>query len=147
MGGSILPHGGVHISSRRSVLLLAGATFVAPRLTFAQQPARKVRIAVLHTTPLSGNPYHRALKERLAAHGFVEGKNLVIDAPVLNLGYGTVRAQLAKELVQRPDAILTFTTRVTEAALAGGALGPPGVRLDCGSGELWDSEDPRPAGR
>ena len=52
-------------------------------------------------------------------HGFIEGKNLVLDAPLLEIvGFDFVRQSLAKMLKQTPDALFTFTPRITDSALA-----------------------------
>ncbi len=61
--------------------------------------------------------YRTALRERLASHGFVEGRNLHIDAR--GAGYfhedrDTVRAMVAA----KADAIFTCSAGATEAALA-----------------------------
>lgn len=102
----------------RRRILIAGAVGMALPSAFAQTPTRKLRITVLHSVPLVGNHYHEALKQRLASHGFVEGRNLTIDTPVPQVAYAVLRRQLAAQFSQRPDAILSFTARVTEAALA-----------------------------
>ena len=104
--------------NRRIVLLLAAATLVAPPLALAQQSTRRFRVAVLHSAPLEDNPYHAALKKRLAEHGFVEGKNLTIDAPPADPYFDRVRPAAASLIKRKPDAIVAFTSRVTEAVLA-----------------------------
>lgn len=103
---------------RRELLLAAAATLMSGR-TFAQPASRKLRVLVLHSAPIRSGPYHGALKERLATHGFIEGKNLVLDAPLLEIvGFDFVRQSLAKMLKQKPDALFTFTPRITDSALA-----------------------------
>ena len=80
---------------------------------------RKYRVLVLHSAPIPSGPYHAALRARLATHGFVEGKNLVLDAPVLTTaGFDYMRQELPRLLKQTPDAIVTFAQRITESALA-----------------------------
>jgi putative ABC transport system substrate-binding protein len=113
------------ITKRRSVLRFAGATLIAPGAVLlpgnalSQTAARKSRVLVLHSAPIRSGPYHGALKERLATHGFIEGKNLVLDAPLLEIvGFDFVRQSLAKMLKQTPDALFTFTPRITDSALA-----------------------------
>jgi putative ABC transport system substrate-binding protein len=62
--------------------------------------------------------YRSALRDRLATHGFVEGRNLKIDARGA-AGIFHEDRDVARELVTaKPDAIFTCTTRVTEAAQA-----------------------------
>lgn len=95
--------------------MLAAPTAIA---AFAQAAGRKARVLVIHSVPIAFGPYHGALKERLAAHGFVEGKNLLLDAPVFtNVGIDWVRLQLPKHLAPAPDVILAFTTRLAGAAM------------------------------
>lgn len=78
-----------------------------------------MRVLVLHSAPIPSGPYHKALKERLAIHGLVEGKNLILDAPLLtSTGFDYMRQDLAKMLKQMPDALFTFTPRITDSALA-----------------------------
>lgn len=51
-------------------------------------------------------------------HGLIDGKNLVLDAPVLTTaGFDYMRQDLARLLKQTPDAVMSFTPRVTEGAL------------------------------
>jgi putative ABC transport system substrate-binding protein len=59
------------------------------------------------------------LQARLATHGFVEGTNVVLDAPVITTaGFDYMRQELPRLLKQAPDAMVTFTQRITESALA-----------------------------
>jgi hypothetical protein len=60
-------------------LLAAGAMLASP-LTRAQKPGRDYRVGVLLASSPGMERYRAALRERLAGHGFVEGKNLRIDA-------------------------------------------------------------------
>lgn len=107
----------------RRRILLAVAGLLLPGGALAQPAARKVRVLVL--APMSSGPYHAALRERLATHGFVEGKNLVLDAHGLTAaGFDFIRQELAKLLKQTPDALMTFTPRITESALAESRAAP-----------------------
>ena len=65
--------------NRRELLLAAAAATCAPGRAFAQPASRKFRVLALHSAPIRSGPYHGALKERLAKHGFIEGKNLLDD--------------------------------------------------------------------
>jgi putative tryptophan/tyrosine transport system substrate-binding protein len=105
--------------NRRDVLLATAAATVMPGRAFAQLAGRKFRVLAIHSAPIQSGPYHGALKERLATHGFIEGKNLVLDAQLLGvLGFDFMRQGLAKMLKQTPDALFTFTPRITDSALA-----------------------------
>jgi len=106
---------------KRRQLLLGGSAAAALSLAkaFAQERARKYRIAVLLSVPLAYDaPYRAALKERLAAHGFVEGRNLSSDAGTSTQGFDFDREQVVKLLAANPDAIFATTTRLAQAALA-----------------------------
>jgi putative ABC transport system substrate-binding protein len=110
---------GAH-TNRRGVLLGAGAALIASAITLRAQPAgRKLRVLVLHSAPIPSGPYHAALKERLAVHGFAEGKNLILDTPVVSIvGREYFRQDIAKLLTPTPDAILAFTPSITSVALS-----------------------------
>lgn len=95
--------------------ILALAT---PARADAQAAGQKYRVLVLHSAPIPSGPYHAALKERLATHGFVEGKNLMLRAPVLSASRLYVRHDLAKLLAPQPDAILAFTSNMSAEAMA-----------------------------
>lgn len=103
---------------RRALLLGGGAVMLAPVRALAQALGRKMKVLVIHSVPIAFGPYHMALKERLAMHGFVEGKNLLLDTPVFtNVGLDWVRLQLPKHLTPAPDAIFAFTARLATAAM------------------------------
>lgn len=107
------------MNRRRIFLGTVAGVLVAAARAFAQQPGRKYRIAALFSVPDAYNaPYRAALKQRLAALGFVEGKNLSIDVRTSTQGFEFDRKQAAEQLAAKPDAIFATTTRVTEAALA-----------------------------
>jgi putative ABC transport system substrate-binding protein len=104
---------------RRALLLATGAATLMPGRVFAQLAGRKSRVLALHSAPIQSGPYHEALEKRLAVHGFIDGKNLVLDAPLLpTAGFDYMRQDLPKMLKQTPDALLTFTQRITDSALA-----------------------------
>ena len=64
----------------RQFLIAAGRLLVA-QLVQAQQPGRKYRVGALFVGGGAATQLYRsALRERLATHGFVEGRNLAIDA-------------------------------------------------------------------
>ena len=101
---------------RRQFLLATGALLATSRVV-AQQSGRHYRVAALVPfSALSGDQYRRALRERLAAHGFVEGVNLTLEIR----DAGAERA-LARELVTelaraRLDAIFSLSTLLTLGA-------------------------------
>lgn len=90
---------------RRELVALLGAVAAWPSGVFAQEPGRTYRIAYLGPSPRAAPP-QAAFLEALDKLGFVEGKNLQVDAR------GFARrpeqfAQTAEELVQaKPDLIL-----------------------------------------
>jgi putative tryptophan/tyrosine transport system substrate-binding protein len=102
---------------RRSAVQFAGAMLVAPRLALGQPVGRKFRVLVLHSAPIPSGPYHAALKEGLAASGFLEGKNLVLDTPVISSTRLNVRQDSAKAFAQKPDAVVAFTSNLTDDAI------------------------------
>jgi putative ABC transport system substrate-binding protein len=103
---------------RRQFLLTAGMVLLtAPVL--AQQPGRKYRVGML--IPVSEariSPYRAALAEQLAREGFVEGRNLELQArAALNSFHEDQQA--ARDLLKaKPDALFTCYTNVTLAAMS-----------------------------
>ena len=69
---------------RREFITLIGGTVMArPREVLAQQPERSRRIGVLHDYPKDdpeGVMQISAFRDELAKLGWIEGRNLVIDA-------------------------------------------------------------------
>lgn len=105
---------------RRRFLVAAGASLAA-QLTWApaaqaQQAGRIYRVGVFFDGGSSSwGPYREALAERLAAQGFVEGRNL---QTIWRGGTGSRHEdrELARGLVAtRPDAILAFSSPMTQA--------------------------------
>ncbi|MGQ0656052.1 MAG: ABC transporter substrate-binding protein [Betaproteobacteria bacterium] len=84
---SVAPRGGP--MSRRSVLLLAGVTLLAPALALAQPkpPAKMPRVAVIFVTsppsefqlPDPLNPAMRAFVHGMREAGYVHGRNVILD--------------------------------------------------------------------
>ena len=62
--------------------------------------------------------YYAVLKERLATHGFVDGRNLQIDARAVVDALQADRLSVRELLAAKPDALLTCLTRATQAAQA-----------------------------
>ena len=100
---------------RREILLAWAAGSLLPAAqAFAQQPSRKYRIVVFSPVPsLESARYWSALRERLAAHGFIDGKNLnIVVSPT-----GGYDKLIEEQIALKPDAIFALTTRITERAL------------------------------
>jgi putative ABC transport system substrate-binding protein len=104
---------------RRQFITLAGATITAgPRLALAQ--ADKVhRLAIaspvdpLADLSATGLPHLRAFFESMRSHGYVEGRNLLVERFSAEGRSGRF-TDLAREVVSRqPDAILIFSTPLT----------------------------------
>jgi putative ABC transport system substrate-binding protein len=103
------------MNRRRIVVgLLACAT--APVTGRAQEAGRIYRVGVLFSE--GGNsmtPDRDAVREQLAAHGFVDGRNLQMTWRG-GSGWTDIDRKTALELVaEHPDAILAFSTRMTQA--------------------------------
>jgi len=88
----------------------------SPLACFAQQSGRTYRVAVFFGGGTDTmQPHREAVRERLAKQGFVEGRNLQM---IWRGGSGMRHEdrETARELVAaRPDAILTFSTSMTQA--------------------------------
>jgi putative ABC transport system substrate-binding protein len=103
---------------RRELLVASGALLTAP-FALAQQPGRKYRIGVLLPMPTEvGKRYLAVIGEQIATQGFVEGRNLHIDAQFVPYG-SRPNIDAARELLAlKPDAILACSTLVAQAAKA-----------------------------
>lgn len=113
---------------RRRHLILAGGgqiLLLTASGVVGQKAAPQYRIVVLLSVPQAYNaPYRAALKERLAARGFVEGANLTVEAATSSQGFDFDRERIAKLLVPKPDAIFAMTAGLTRAALAASPSAP-----------------------
>lgn len=69
-------------------------------------------------------PYRAALKQRLAALGFVEGTNLAIDVGVSSQGFTYDIERLTKLFNGKPDAIFAMTTGLAQVALTDSRAAP-----------------------
>jgi putative tryptophan/tyrosine transport system substrate-binding protein len=115
------------------LLSLAFVLLMGPVLTAAQAPAKVWRIAVLTGATQRADATPRALEQRLAELGYVEGKNLVVDFRTAG-GQPDRLPGLAVELVgRRPDVIVVVSTQTVLAAknatqtipIVFGAVGDP----------------------
>ena len=99
---------------RRTVVMGGVAALLAQTGALAQDPGRSYRVgALLPTAGLAARPYLAALRERLAAHGFDEGRNLTIEPR-----YPTSSTEVEGLIPEKLDAVFTCTSIVTGAALS-----------------------------
>jgi putative ABC transport system substrate-binding protein len=113
--------------NRRQFVVAAAAGALLPATSaFAQQPSRKYRIGYLFPLPPSVNePYLAAVRERLATHGFVEGKNLEIDARrAYPLHDNDIKRLVSDQIALKADAIFVLLNPVVRATLASAASVP-----------------------
>lgn len=105
--------GGLVGVTRRTFLLVAGGLLVTP--VIAQESSRIYTVGVLFgggEEPMA--MYRAGLVERLAKHGFVEHRNLRLEARTG--GTGDDRARVRELVALKPDALMTCLTRGTLAA-------------------------------
>jgi len=103
---------------RRGILLAGAAGVLLSGRAFSQSAARKARVLVIHSAPIPSGPYHNALVERLRLRGFVDGKNLIVDAPAFTIwGRESMRRDFATLLGEKPDAVFAFTARIRDAVI------------------------------
>lgn len=108
--------------ARRAFLSAALAALAQPALGQPQPPSRVYRLGVLRPTARPRQPDRTAaevsLPAALARLGYVEGRNLVIEARYAD-GHLDRLPSLARELVGlQVDAILVVTVSAVEAAMA-----------------------------
>ncbi len=112
---------------RRKMIAAAAALLGAPALAIAQNSGKTLRIGILAGDSISPGE-DQALLEGLRAHGFVEGRNLIIER-----GYGFTRLQelpgLARTLAAaKLDAVIatcTPTTRLAQQVFGNTATSTP----------------------
>jgi putative tryptophan/tyrosine transport system substrate-binding protein len=106
---------------REFITLLGGAVVAWPLAAVAQQPERIRRIGVLMAhaeTDPEFQDYLAAFREELHKFGWIEGRNIQIDARWGALDNAEVRQRSANELVAlQPDVILTQNTPPTATML------------------------------
>jgi putative ABC transport system substrate-binding protein len=103
---------------RATSALLAVAAASVPLATRAQTPQRVYRVGALIPIPPgseSGKLYLATLSKSLAAHGFIKGQNLVIEARMAD-ARGVARSQARALVKVGVDALFTLTTPVTLGA-------------------------------
>jgi putative ABC transport system substrate-binding protein len=98
---------------RRAFITLLGGAAAWPLAAPAQQPEKNVRIGVLATLPLP--PVQRFFR-KLQEHGYIEGRNLLLEARFAE-GWDDRYPARAAELVAIPvDIIVTWGTPAALAA-------------------------------
>ncbi len=100
---------------RRRFLLAGGALLIASRAA-AQQSGRHYRVALLTPFGASGDQYLRALRERLAAQGFVEGANLTLVSRSAGADRALARQHVADLVPSKLDAVFSLSTLLTLGA-------------------------------
>jgi putative ABC transport system substrate-binding protein len=105
-----------HPRTAAALVVLAFVLLLDPLTAEAQAPGRVWRVAVLTGAVPREGPLPRALEQRLAELGYVEGKNLLIDFRSAG-GQLDRLPTLAAELVGRgPDVIVAVSTQAGIAA-------------------------------
>jgi len=103
---------------REFISLLSGTVVAWPLAALAQQADRVYRIGYLSLgSPAAEATRFNAFRAGLAALGYVEGKNLVIETRWLEGGKYDELAELAAQLVDlKVDVIVTYATPGVSAA-------------------------------
>jgi len=103
------------LKRREFITLLGGVMAIWPSGAWGQEPGRIYRLGALHASPRDA-PHYVALFDELRRLGFIEGRNLVIDAA----GYGLPPERMevhAADLMSGPvDVILVGGDAAVRAA-------------------------------
>jgi putative ABC transport system substrate-binding protein len=130
---------------RRELIALLGGAVAWPFRVFAQEAGRTYRIAYLEPAP-RGIPAHLAFFKALSKLGFVEGKNLEVDASGFAQRPGQF-VQAAEKLVRaKPDLILCGGPDPGRAAQQATKTIPLLVITDDMAGEGFVASIARPGG-
>lgn len=103
---------------RRHFLLGSSALLASPLTSFAQQPREKVsKVGFLISETASDSSVRiEAMRSGLRDHGYVEGKNLVLETRTADGNYARL-PELAATLVQmKVDVLVAFGTKAVLAA-------------------------------
>jgi ABC-type uncharacterized transport system substrate-binding protein len=100
------------------IILLVGLALASVHIASAQHPKKVPRIGVLWLySPAIASPFAEAFRQGLREHGYVEGKNIVIEHRHAEGKYNRLPS-LAAELVRlNVDIIVTASTPAAQAAL------------------------------
>lgn len=101
---------------RRSFLCLGIAASTLPPYSVAQAPARVYRIVLLYATPRPPGPAAAPLMAELAALGYVQGRNLEVEARWADSDPQRLPSLAAELVALRPDVIYTAGTPAARAA-------------------------------
>jgi putative ABC transport system substrate-binding protein len=111
-------------SRRRQFLIASGALLAAP-IAHAQQPGKVYRIGYLQGTSATGSPHlAQAFRERLRDHGWIDGKNMVIEYRFAAGKFDRLPALAADLVRQRVDVIAAGPTPAAVAAKNATAMIP-----------------------
>jgi len=123
---------------------MLAATLVAPPQAWPQEAGRTYRLGVLLLTARSMEETREMTLAQLAKHGFVEGRNLIVDS---RIGGPEQLPGFARELVGgKPEAILAVGTSAIRAAQAATATVPIVMMGDDPVGHGWAVSLARPGG-
>jgi putative ABC transport system substrate-binding protein len=102
-----------------TVLALGVSLLALPTLLEAQKAARVSRVGWLEVCgPGPRRPHFDIFRARLAEHGYVEGKNLILEQRFADCRYDRMPG-LAADLVQVPvDVLFTMGTRAARTVAA-----------------------------
>ena len=107
------------MNNRRKLLVaFAAGALATPLASLAQQKGKVWRVGVLLANSPGMERYHDALRERLAGHGFVEGKNLHIDSRGSTGMFSDDREYVRAMVAAGADAVFTLSSHATAAAMA-----------------------------
>jgi putative ABC transport system substrate-binding protein len=113
------------LKRREFITLLGGAAVAWPLEARAQQPQRMRRVGVLHPTA-ENDPEtqvrNKALRQGLAALGWTEGRNILIDYRYAAADATRIKAYAAEMVSAGPDLILATNTPVLAALRHGNPL-------------------------
>jgi putative tryptophan/tyrosine transport system substrate-binding protein len=136
--------------TRRDFISLLGGTAVGWPLTVrAQQPERVRRVGVLHPTA-ENDPEtqvrNKAFRQGLAALGWTEGRNILIDYRYAAGDATRIKGYAAEMVSAGPDLILATSTPVLEALRQGNPLPIVFVQVTDPIGQGFIASLARPGG-
>lgn len=97
---------------RRTLLVGAIASALAPLLSYAQQKTKLVRVGIFGNTP---GPQWAVFRTTLRDRGWIEGKNLVIEERWMMGEAQRADEQAAQLIVLNPDVIVASASTQVEA--------------------------------
>jgi putative tryptophan/tyrosine transport system substrate-binding protein len=105
------------VKRREFITLLGGAAVAWPVAARAQQTAKVARIGILGlASEAAVAPYVDAVRAGLRDHGYIEGKNLIIEYRFGDGNYGRLPALAAQLVHLNVDVLVTFAAPGTQAA-------------------------------